>query len=97
MMVVADSLGLIQTKGKRENNPNPFNPHIQADKLHLHSSIGGRIHPSGHHHHHHHHLQLSSFVSLRIATKPFKIIYLELFLAPGSMPWKVVVVVMLSG
>lgn len=39
----------------------------------------------------------SSFVSLLIATNPFKRIYLELFLAPGSMPWKLVVVVMLSG
>lgn len=39
----------------------------------------------------------SSFVCLANATNPFKSIYLELFLAPGSMPVKVVVVVMLSG
>jgi len=96
MMVVADSLGEVRSNGN-VNQAKSIKIHIlrlisficnrvlEEESIHQSTTIIIIITSS------------SSFVCLANATNPFKSIYLELFLAPGSMPVKVVVVVMLSG
>jgi len=99
MMVVADSLGEVRSNGNL-NQAKSIKIHI----LRLISFICNRVLEEESIHQSTTIIIIiiiitssSSFVCLANATNPFKSIYLELFLAPGSMPVKVVVVVMLSG